>query len=144
MTIRQLKSDEIEEALELSWDVFSDTEAEYYTEEGIRSFYESIHDRKFLDSLDIYGAFINNIMVGIIGTRDNGRHIALFFVCPKFQRNGIGKNLFRHMLEKNKSREMTVNSSRSAIEVYRKFGFTNTACEQRSGGIIYTPMKMCI
>lgn len=53
MTIRQLKSVEIEKKLELSWDGFSDTETEYYTEEGIRSFYESIHGRNFLDSLDI-------------------------------------------------------------------------------------------
>lgn len=29
---------------------------------------EKIHDRSFLDSLDIYGAFIKKYMVGIICT----------------------------------------------------------------------------
>lgn len=83
-------------------------------------------------------------MAGIIGHGIMAGTLHFFFVCPKLQRNAIGKNLFRHMMEKNKSREMTVNSSRSAIAVYRKFGFKNTTCEQQSGGIIYTPMKMFI
>ncbi len=40
--------------------------------------------------------------------------------------------------------EITVNSSPYAVEVYHKLGFKDTAVEQISDGIRFTPMKLLI
>lgn len=37
---------------------------------------------------------------------------------------------------------MTVNSSRSAVEIYKKLGFMNLAGEQNFSGMKFTPMKL--
>ena len=142
MNIRKLENHEIEEALELTWISFMHTEADFYTEEGIKQFYNAIHEKELIESLEFYGAFISTLLIGIIATRDNGKHIALFFVAPKFQGHGVGRQLFNHLINVSNCTEYTVNSSHFARDVYRKFGFKDTAGEQKSDGIIYTPMLL--
>lgn len=85
MNIRKLENHEIEEALELSWISFMHTEADFYTEEGIKQFYNAIHEKELIESLEFYGAFISTLLIGIIATRDNGKHIALFLLLQSFR-----------------------------------------------------------
>lgn len=142
MNIRKLESHEIEEAIELTWISFMHTEADIYSEEGIKQFYSTIHEKEWIESLEFYGAFINTLLIGIIATGDQGKHIALFFVSPKFQGYGIGRKLFNHMKSVSNCTEYTVNSSHFARDVYRKLGFKDTAEEQNTGGMIFTPMML--
>ena len=88
--IRGIKQGEIERALCLVWKVFQEYEAPDYTKEGVEEFYKSIHDENYLSKLCWYGAFIQEELVGIIATRSEGTHIALFFVDGKYHRQGIG------------------------------------------------------
>ena len=70
-----------------------------------------------------------------------GSHIALFFVDPAVQRQGIGRQLFLADLGEGGWDRVTVHSSPYAVEVYRHLGFSPTAEEQLSpDGIRYTPM----
>ena len=85
-----------------------------------------------------------NKLIGVIATRNNGNHIALFFVDGEYHKKGIGKCLFQKVLENATSNEITVNSSVYAVEVYHKLGFVDTDKEQIEDGIIYTPMKLYI
>ena len=137
VSIKRLNKEEIDAALELVWKVFLEFEAPDYTQEGINAFYKSIHDESYLAELTVYGAVSNEELIGVIAARNNGKHIALFFVDGNFHRQGIGTQLFRTV----QTDEMTVNSSRYALAVYRKLGFEPVNTEQVLNGLRFTPMK---
>ncbi len=138
LSIKRLDKEETENALNLVWEVFLEYEAPDYTQEGIDAFYKSIHDENYLSMLSVYGAFSNEKLVGVIATRNNGKHIALFFVDGKYHRQGIGKRLFQTV----RTDKMTVNSSPYAVAVYRKLGFEAVNTEQVITGLRFTPMEL--
>ena len=147
--IRTINENEWEEAMNLAWDTFILYEAPEYTKEGITSFRNFVRD-PILKTLFIEGkynvlaAFNNNIIVGIIGVR-NETHISLLFVDSEYHKKGIARRLvektFERTYEKYGKREMTVNSSPYAVGFYHKMGFVDTDMEQTTDGIRYTPMK---
>ena len=130
--------DETQSALQLAWEVFQEFESPDYTQEGINEFYKTIHDENYISMLTMYGAFLSGELVGVIATRNNGRHIALFFVDGKYHRQGIGKQLF----EAVRTDKMTVNSSPYAVGIYRKLGFKAVDDEQSVNGLRFTPMTL--
>ena len=99
ISVRELKESESADALLLVWDVFMEYEAPDYSEEGIAEFYKSIHDEGYLSKLRMYGAFMENRLVGVIATRSEGAHIALFFVKGEYHGRGIGSQLFKTVLQ---------------------------------------------
>lgn len=149
ISIRTINENEWEEAMNLAWDTFILYEAPEYTKEGITSFRNFVRD-PILKTLFIEGkynvlaAFNNNIIVGIIGVR-NETHISLLFVDSEYHKKGIARRLvektFERTYEKYGKREMTVNSSPYAVGFYHKMGFVDTDIEQTTDGIRYTPMK---
>lgn len=91
--IKALSREELEKALPLVWDVFCEYEAINYTESGKQAFRDAIHSEDYLNMLSAYGAIENNTLVGIIATRNEESHIALFFVDGKYQNRGIGRSM---------------------------------------------------
>lgn len=140
MEIRELAQPEKDEALKLVLNVFMIYEAPDYIEEGIRNFTNYIGNREYTDSLIMYGAYDSNKIVGVIATRNEGNHIALFFVDGRYHRQGIGKQLFKAVIENSTSDKITVNSSPYATEIYHHLGFADTNVEQLTDGMRYTPM----
>ncbi len=140
INIRVLEENEYQEAMELGYRVFNEFEAVNYSKEGISEFAATITDKQFLSSLKIYGAFKKKDLLGLIATRDNGSHIALFFVEGKYHRQGIGRNLFEHMLDKTDAEKITVNSSVFARDIYRRFGFRQFEDEKEVNGLRFIPM----
>ena len=139
--IKTLELFQRDDALELVWKVFLKYEAPDYTKEGADEFFKSIHDDEWLNQIKMYGAFDGDRLVGVIATRQEGTHIALFFVDGEYHRKGIGRLLFQRVLEDNKVNYMTVNSSPYAVPVYEKLGFEATDVEQVKNGLRFTPMK---
>ena len=142
LKIVELSLDELENALEFVWKVFLEFEAVNYPEEGKTAFYSAIHDREYLSTLTAYGAFNHDEIIGIIATRNEGAHIALFFVDGKNQRRGIGRKLFEKCLENNDKNLITVHSSEYASDVYMKLGFVQKEKLREEGGIRYIPMVL--
>ena len=140
MTIKRLSRIEIEEALPLIWDVFCKYEAVNYPEDVKKTFWQAIHSQYYLNMLTAYGAFKGDTLIGIIATRNNGEHIALFFVDGEYHKLGIGRKLFNTLLENNSKSKITVNSSEYAVEIYKKLGFVQTGEIQEDAGIRYVPM----
>ena len=91
--------------------------------------------------LTFYGAFDGESLIGVIATKNEGKHISLFFIKPSYHRRGIGKQLFKTAILNQPVSEMTVNSSSYAIPIYRKLGFEPVCEEQVTHGMKYTPMK---
>ena len=130
-----------DDALELIWKVFLEFEAPDYSKEGVDEFFKSIHDDDWLNQIRMYGAYDGDKLVGVIATRNEGTHIALFFVDGEYHRKGIGRKLFQRILEDNKVNYITVNSSPYAVPVYEKLGFIPTDVEQVKNGLRFTPME---
>lgn len=141
MTIKELYKDELHESLSLVRKVFMEFEAPDYSQEGIDEFFKSVYDEKYLSMLSGFGAYDDEKLVGIIATRNEGTHIALFFVDGQYHRQGIGKKLFQTVVSACPSDKITVNSSPFAVEVYHRLGFRDMNTEQRVNGIRFTPME---
>lgn len=141
MTIRILTGQEIPESLALAWTVFQQYEAPDYSEAGIEAFRRSLQDPGYTGQLTLYGAFENGILIGMLATRDEGRHIALFFVDGRFQRRGIGRALFAEAHAACLHGPITVNAAPYAVEIYRRLGFVQADAEQLTDGLRYIPMR---
>ena len=138
--IIKLTKKEIPEALRLVWNVFLKFEAPEYSQEGIENFKSFIDSEKMIGGLEMYGALVNEKVVGVAATRDQGNHIALFFVDSRYHRRGIGRKLFETVHKYSTSDCITVNSSPYAVPVYHKLGFLDTDSERKVNGIRYIPM----
>ena len=141
MEIMNISKDKLPEAMDLVWKVFLEFEAPDYSQEGINTFREFLDEQLTTLTIELYGAYDNSRLLGVIATRNEGSHIALFFVEKKHQGRGIGKKLFQRIVLLCENAAITVNSSPYAVKIYRKLGFQDTETEQLSGGIRYVPMK---
>lgn len=141
MEIKKLAKGDIPKALDLVLNVFMEYEAPDYSEQGIETFQNCMKDGEWLKSLQFFGAYMNNSLVGVIAARNNGNHIALFFVKGKYHRQGIGRRLFDRVVENSTNNTITVNSSPYAVKIYKHLGFAETQDEQLTDGMRYTPMS---
>ena len=141
MEVRELMAVEKTDAIRLVWDVFLEFEAPDYSQQGIQTFRDFIHDEAAMNALRFYGAYEKENLVGVIATRHADTHIALFFVPGNYHRRGIGRKLFEAILKNCTASIVTVNSSPFAVEAYRKLGFIDTDTEQTIQGIRFTPMR---
>lgn len=139
--IRELKHDEYGRAMELALEVFLEFDSADYDEYGAEKFRETVKDQEYLDCLKVYGAFEAGELAGIISTRENGTHIAQFYVSGRFQNRGIGRQLFEHAAADNRKGFFTVASSSCGLEVYRKLGFVPISDMRKSEGLTSTPME---
>lgn len=141
MKIRIKELKKIEKALPLIWDVFYEFEAVNYPDSGKQAFWNAIHAEEYIQTLHAYGAYDDRKLIGIIATRNEGKHIALFFVDGNYHRKGVGSKLWNAVLRNNIFTEITVHSSVYAVEVYKKLGFEQMGHICESDGIQYVPMK---
>lgn len=139
--ISRLGPEEIQAALDLSWEVFLEFEAPEYSEEGIAEFRKSLDDKERTRNLKFYGAFDGDTLVGTLCMREP-QHIGGFFVKSDYQGKGIGRAMFEAMRKDYDKQEFTVNSSPYAVEIYKHLGFVPTDTEQTVNGIRFTPMLM--
>ncbi len=122
-----------------------------FTQEGQERFYFEVSPRQIVKRFSekdlLLCHFENDILTGIIALRDS-THICLFFVDENFQRKGIGRSLFEHLIQEidPSYKALTVYSSINAVGTYEKLGFSATDKKQVKDGILYVPMKsdLCI
>ena len=107
--VRRLYPEEIQAALDLSWEVFLQFEAPEYSREGIWKFRRSLDDKERTRKLQFYGAFEGDKLIGMICRREP-QHIGGFFVKADYHRKGIGRDLFNTMRKDYDKQEFTVNA----------------------------------
>lgn len=141
--IRKLAKTEYPQAIELSLAVFTECGKADYDEEGLETFKSFIGNEQLMDELTIYGAFCNNELVGIMGSKNEGKHISLFFIKPIYHRRGIGRKLFDYAYTLNglSTTEITVNASTYAVPFYESLGFQPIGDAQCYHGLTSIPMK---
>lgn len=130
--------------------VFNQFVAPDFSQEGIEEFMKYIQPDALITHLKSNHfaliAALGSKIIGIIAVRDYN-HVALFFVDSRYQRKGIGKELFRKALEvcnRNmvKTSQITVNASPNSIAAYKKLNFEPTGKEQCVNGIRFVPMSL--
>ena len=97
ISIRPAYRDEWDDAMALAWRTFMQFEAHDFTPEGVESFQDFVTDtvlyRMFvLGSYQLFGAYDNNKMIGMLSLRGE-THISLLFVDEKYHRMGIGRGM---------------------------------------------------
>lgn len=141
MNIRKLNNSEYGKAIALALDVFIECGRADFDVKGLQTFRSFIHNDELMNELCVFGAFDNETLIGIIGTKNGGSHISLFFIHPKFHRRGIGRQLFDFAYANQPRMRITVNSSSYAVKFYESLGFSKTSEEQETNGLKYTPMN---
>lgn len=141
MEIKTVTKSEIPEAMKLVWEVFQEFEAPDYSKEGIQTFKQFIDGQLSETTIKVYGAYEKNQLLGVVATRQEDSHIALFFVRKENHRQGVGRKLFEYIMPLSNNNSITVNSSPYALDVYRKLGFVDLNIEQLTDGLRYIPMK---
>lgn len=99
------------------------------------------------NSLDVYGAYDGELLVGLIRTIGDGfsiTYIQDILIMPEYQRKGIGAGLMDIIIEKNKNVRsivlMTDMDDERSNSFYVKYGFTNYN-DKKASGYIYTGKK---
>jgi len=87
----------------------------------------------------------DGMLVGVVGVRDNS-HLYHLFVADEFRGRGFARELWRVARDACRAAgnvgEFTVNSSRFAVAMYRKFGFVETGPPETKNGVTSVPMKL--
>lgn len=139
MEIKKLEKNEINKALKLVWDVFSESEAFNYNRKGVEEFRKFLDYRDLINTFDIYGTYDKKELIGVIALQD-GQHICFFFVKNSYQKRGLGRKLFEKVLKITKEKEITVSAPPCSVEVMKNLGFVPTDSEQNINGIVIVPM----
>lgn len=149
--IRLLRENEYEAAKALIRRVFDAYIAPDYSQEGVDHFYAFLHAiggpvQEGETPLQLFGYFMRNTLVGVIGTRDC-THICLLYVAPEYHRRGIARALFQIVRQDAVAAEaeyITVNASPYGVPAYERLGFVAMGPEEERNGIRYTPMQYAL
>ena len=145
MTIRKINATDLHTVSSVCIDAFMESVAPTLLEEGIKTF-QNIASTKAIESrmaadneMLVYED--NGNVIGFLELKE-GRHIAMLFVSPGAQRNGVGKSLFAAMLPYVKNNVITVSASLSSVPVYLHYGFECAGDASESAGLTYQPMEI--
>ncbi len=120
-----------------------------YTDEGVAEFAKYADAKAIRERVDggistVLLGGVGDVLTGMLEFRGTD-HLALMFVDDGYQRRGIASALFHAMTETHgQPRNITVNSSRSAIPVYQRLGFVIAGEENTVNGITFTPMRRSV
>jgi len=135
---------------ELVGRVFEAQVAPWFSAEGVAEFLRYVEPEAWRQRLEARPpAFVaeqGEELVGVIEGRGPG-HISLLFVAGDEQRQGLGRELVRLIVEEFRRRlpglgSVEVHASPNAVGAYEQFGFGTRAPEQVVDGIRFIPMEM--
>lgn len=142
--IKKITSNEYNNVRTLVKETFNEFIAPEYSEEGKLEFYRFIENDEVLNKLEIFGYYIEDVLVGVIGVDKESKHISLFFVAKMFQRHSFGKKLLETVLESFDFDELSVHSAPNSVNAYKYMGFKATDKVLENNGIKYVPMELKI
>jgi len=143
--IRKMNSADLCSVSSVCIDAFMDSVAPTLEKEGVQTF-QSIASTVGLESrMDADNEMLvyeeNGEVIGFLELKE-GRHIAMLFVSPSAQRNGVGKSLFSAMLPYVKNNVITVSASLTSVPAYQHYGFECAGDASESAGLRYQPMEI--
>ncbi len=127
------------------WRSFQSSVAKDLSAEGAKTFAGVITPKAFKERMRkghlMFVALAGRCPVGFIELKEH-RHIAVFFIAPEFQRQGVGRKLLEAVFVHLQGEVVTVNASLTSVPAYQRFGFELNGDVDESGGLVYQPMKL--
>jgi N-acetylglutamate synthase-like GNAT family acetyltransferase len=149
--IRMLAGCEMEEALALVWEGFSDFQAQDCSEETIDEFWSAIDQEYMIQQygdgiVRFWGAFEDDFLVGVCAIREM-RRVELMYVDGQYHRLGIGTSLLKKAVMDTKEialdmDRLHVNASPYSVPFFQAMGFKPTGPVEEEGGLKYQPMMI--
>ena len=145
MAVRPLVAADLEQASRVCMAAFMGSVAESLPALGVATFsriasVEGFRARMAQDTL-MFAYAQEERIIGIAELKE-GRHVAMLFVDPAAQQQGIGKALMAAMIEQARVEVLTVSASLSSVPAYERYGFACSADAAESSGLRYQPMEM--
>ena len=81
------------------------------------------------------------IVKGVIELKE-GRHVAMLFVDPESQKEGIGSKLIASVMAYAVTDTITVSASLNSVPAYLKYGFVCSGEPDEKSGLKYQPMAL--
>lgn len=143
--IRAMEANDINKVSSVCINAFSKSIANSLPKNGVLIFSKLASSEAFLKRMQdgnlILVAEYKGKVEGVIELID-GRHIAMFFVEPCLQNQGIGRKLLSTAISFSKVDTITVKASLPSVYVYKKFGFKSEGKINKSTDLVYQLMKL--
>lgn len=144
MQIRKLTHDDLPRVSALCLDAFMLAVAPSLSAQGVETFarvaaVQAFSDRMEGDNLMLV-CVADGAIAGLIELKE-GRHVAMLFVAPGWQRRGIGMRLMSAALEQARGEAVTVRASLSSVTAYESYGFSLAGDVGVFAGLVYQPME---
>lgn len=145
MHIRKLTPDDLPHASTVCLDAFMQAVAPALSAQGIETFAKGAAPLAFAERMQgdnlILVCVVEGVIVGLVELKE-GRHVAMLFIAPGWQRQGIGARLMRAALEHARAEIVTVRASLSSVPAYQRYGFNLAGQVGEFAGLTYQPMEM--
>lgn len=144
MIVRKMKETDVAAVSAVCMASFTCSVADSLTEQGVSTFTKIAASEAFLERMNgdnvVLVAEVHGEIQGIIELKA-GRHIAMLFINPGHQKQGIGKALLTAVLQHARVETVTVKASLSSVPAYNKYGFKCSGKIAESAGLVYQPME---
>ena len=144
MHIRNLTSDDLHRASALCLDAFMQAVAPSLSAQGIETFTKVAAPGAFAERMPgdnlMLACVTQGAIQGLIELKE-GRHIAMLFIAPGWQRQGIGTRLMHAALEHARVDVVSVKASLPSVPAYQRYGFTLAGEVGEFAGLVYQPME---
>lgn len=145
MAVRNMTPQDLDTVSALCIESFTTSVAGSLSDRGIATFQQlassaSLAGRMHADNLMLVFEAAGTLR-GVIEFKE-GRHVAMLFVDPRHQRQGVGKALLTAALQYARADTVTVRASLSSVPAYLSYGFQCTGGAAESAGLVYQPMAL--
>ncbi|HDS1818127.1 TPA: GNAT family N-acetyltransferase [Pseudomonas putida] len=144
MQVRKLTHDDLPHTSALCLDAFMHAVAPSLSAEGVATFAKVAAAQAFAERMDgdnlMLVCVAQGAIAGVIELKE-GRHVAMLFVAPGWQRRGVGMRLMAAALEQAREAVVTVSASLPSVAAYQRYGFVLAGDVGEHAGLVYQPME---
>lgn len=144
MQIRNMTHDDLSRVSALCLDAFMQAVAPSLSAQGVETFTHVATEQAFVDRMKgdnlMLVCVVKGVIAGLIELKE-GRHVAMLFVAPDWQRRSIGLRLMNAALEHVRGDVVTVRASLTSVPAYERYGFALSGEVGEFAGLVYQPME---
>ena len=143
--IRPARPDDLAAISAICMAAFHEAVAPSLSAQGVATFTQVAAADAFAERLQgdnhILVAEQDGDIVGVIELKE-GRHLAMLFVDPACQGQGIGHALLQAVLPQLRAPAMSVRASLNAVPTYQRYGFVIDGEVGEFNGLVYQPLSL--
>lgn len=144
MHIRKMTLDDLPDASALCLQAFMLAVAPSLSAQGVETFARVAAEQAFAERMAgdnlMLVCVAEGALAGLIEFKQ-GRHVAMLFVAPGWQRRGVGRRLLEAALQQARADVVTVSASLSSVAAYERYGFALAGEVGEVSGLVYQPME---